>query len=219
MPFKTNGSDLSARVDRIGLKSFPRTSSIQKTWLGINLWKKLFLQSYTVYITYVVFKRSHFTSAYNVNENEIGPWALVQSNQRVVTQTKFTLLFLKTADCCVKHFVTYHSVFSSMLPKEKGAPRGMKTILWYKTKRSLSIAFLGMNFLFLSWYFLFSENRIIIGDLTRSQNTRSNFDVDRMDTGQSLKEACRPYSKDKTFSNKGFLNNHVLLGVTRKGVE
>ena len=136
---KQNGSDLSARVDRIGLKSFPRTSSIQKTWLGINLWKKLFLQSYTVYITYVVFKRSHFTSAYNVNENEIGPWALVQSNHgepnlllntpRVVTQTKFTLLFLKTAECCLKHFVTYHRVFSSMLAKENRGPRGMKTIL------------------------------------------------------------------------------------------
>ena len=90
-------------------------------------------------MTYVVFQRSHFTSAYNVTENETGHWALVQSNHgelnlllntpRVVTQTKFTLLFLKTAECCLKHFVTYHSVFSSMFAKENRGPRGMKTIL------------------------------------------------------------------------------------------
>lgn len=90
-------------------------------------------------MTYVVFQRSHFTNAYNVTENETGPWALVQSNHgepnlllntpRVVTQTKFTLLFLKTAECCLKHFVTYHSVFSSMFAKENRGPRGMKTIL------------------------------------------------------------------------------------------
>ena len=43
-----------------------------------------------------------------------------------------------------------------------------------------------MNFLFLSRYFSFSENRIIIGDLNGSQNTRSNFDVDRMGTGSLL---------------------------------
>ena len=36
-------------------------------------------------------------------------------------------LLLQTAEYCLKYFVTYNSVFSSMLPKENRGPRGMQS--------------------------------------------------------------------------------------------